>query len=365
MPASDWTLLDNALRSWLIAATVALTVFIALRIVRRILVRQLRGLAARTKTDLDSIAVDVLARTRTFFLLFLSVYAGLQVLVVAAPAANAIRVIGVVVLVMQAGMWGNVLISSLITRRARQLVEEDAAGATTITALGFVIRIALWWVLLLVGLSNLGIDITAFIAGFGIGGIAVALAVQNVLGDLLASLSIVLDKPFVIGDFIIVGEQLGTVEHIGLKTTRLRSLSGEQLIFSNSDLLDSRIRNFKRMFHRRVVFGFGVTYQTPYDKVAAIGGMVRDIIEGLDRTRFDRAHFKEYGDFALVYEVVYHVLDPDFNVYMDIQQAINLELYRRFAEHEIDFAYPTQTLHVTRHAAAAAPAEPAEPARRT
>jgi small-conductance mechanosensitive channel len=348
MPYLNSEFLDNPLRSWLIAAAVATIVFAALRIVRSVIVRQLRTLAARTSTDFDTIAVDVLDRTRGFFLLFISLYAGLQVLVLPPPLGRGLQVVGVVVLVLQAGLWGNVLISSLISRRSRQLLEEDAAGATTVTALGFIVRIALWWVLLLVGLSNLGIDITAFIAGFGIGGIAVALAVQNILGDLLASLSIVLDKPFVIGDFIIVGEQLGTVEHVGLKTTRLRSLSGEQLIFSNSDLLNSRIRNFKRMFHRRVVFGFGVTYQTPYDKVARIGGMVRSIIEGLERTRFDRAHFKEYGDFALVYEVVYHVLDPDFNVYMDIQQAINLEIYRQFAEEGISFAYPTQTLYVAR-----------------
>jgi small-conductance mechanosensitive channel len=235
-------------------------------------------------------------------------------------------------------------------------MEEDAAGATTVNALGFIARAGLWWVLLLMGLSNLGVDITAFIAGFGIGGIAVALAVQNVLGDLFASLSIVLDKPFVIGDFIIVDDLLGTVEHVGLKTTRLRSLSGEQLVFSNSDLLNSRIRNFKRMYHRRVVFEFGVTYQTPYEKAARIGALVREIVEAQEKTRFDRAHFKEYGDFALVYEVVYHVLEPDFNVYMDIQQAINLEIFRRFEEENISFAYPTQTLYVASGATTAAAA---------
>jgi len=356
MPYLDTLILGNPLRSWLIAAVTGIIVFAGLRIVRSLIVRQLRNLAASTATDLDTIAVDVLERTRVFFLLFLSLYAALQVVVLSPAAERAAHVIAVVVIVVQVGFWGNALISALISRRSRALLEEDAAGATTVTALGFLARLGLWWVLLLVGLSNLDIDITAFIAGFGIGGIAVALAVQNVLGDLFASLSIVLDKPFVLGDFIIVGELLGTVEHIGLKTTRLRSLSGEQLVFSNSDLLNSRIRNFKRMYHRRVVFSFGVTYQTPYEKAAAIGEMIREIVEAQEQTRFDRAHFKEYGDYALVYEVVYHVLDPDFNIHMDIQQAINLEIFRHFEAEGIRFAYPTQTLYVAGRASRPEPA---------
>jgi small-conductance mechanosensitive channel len=215
-----------------------------------------------------------------------------------------------------------------------------------------VARLAVWSLVLLLALDNLGFNITALLAGMGIGGIAVALAAQNILGDLFASLSIVLDKPFVVGDFIVVGEQLGTVEYIGLKTTRIRSLGGEQIVFSNTDLLGSRIRNYKRMQERRVVFGFGVVYQTPHEKLQTIPGMVREIIGKLDRARFDRAHFKEYGDSSLNFEVVYYVLSADYNVYMDIQQAINLELFRRFQEDGIDFAYPTRTLYVVGEQAA-------------
>jgi small-conductance mechanosensitive channel len=184
------------------------------------------------------------------------------------------------------------------------------------------------------------------VAGLGIGGIAVALAIQNILGDLFASLSIALDKPFVIGDFIIVDQLLGTVEHIGLKTTRIRSLSGEQIVFSNADLLNSRIRNYKRMYERRVVFSIGVTYQTPYEKLASIGTTLKEIIESQPDVRFDRAHFREYADSSLNYEVVYYVKSPDYNRYMDIQQAINLEIYRRFQDGGIEFAYPTRTLYL-------------------
>jgi small-conductance mechanosensitive channel len=205
-------------------------------------------------------------------------------------------------------------------------------------------RLALWSTVALLVLANLGIDVTAMVAGLGIGGIAVALAAQNILGDLFASASIVLDKPFVIGDFIIVGEDMGTVEHIGLKTTRVRSLSGEQLVFANNDLLKSRIRNFKRMNERRAAFGIGVTYQTPAEKLAAIPAMLREAVEAQSPTRFDRAHFKQYGDSALLFEVVYYVLSPDYNLYMDIQQAINLAVFRRFAEEQIEFAHPTYTV---------------------
>jgi small-conductance mechanosensitive channel len=228
----------------------------------------------------------------------------------------------------------------------RERLETDPASVTTVSALGFVGKLVLWLVILLLALDNLGVDITGLIAGLGIGGIAIALAVQNILGDLFASLSIVLDKPFVIGDFIIVDNYLGTMEYIGLKTTRLKSLSGEQLVFSNSDLLTSGIRNFKRMYERRVVFTIEVVYQTPVEKLAAIPKMIREIIEKQEHTRFDRAHFKEYGPSSLDYEIVYYVRKPEYNVYMDIQQAINLEIFRRFEQEGIEFAYPTQTLFI-------------------
>jgi small-conductance mechanosensitive channel len=211
--------------------------------------------------------------------------------------------------------------------------------------LGFVIRLVVWTIVILVILDNLGIEITALIAGLGIGGVAVALATQNILGDLFASLSIVLDKPFVVGDFLSIDEFLGSVEKVGIKTTRVRSLSGEQLIFSNNDLLNSRIRNFGRMFERRVVFAFGVTYQTPAEKLRRIPTIIRDAVESQEKVRFDRAHFQKYGDSALIFETVYFVLSPDYNYYMDVQQNINLAIFERLAEEGIDFAYPTQTIH--------------------
>ena len=220
----------------------------------------------------------------------------------------------------------------------------DPGGATAIGAMSFVGRALVWTVVALLVLDNLGIDVTALITGLGIGGVAVALALQNVLSDLFASLSIVLDKPFVVGDFVVVGDVMGTVEHVGLKTTRLRSLSGEQLVISNSDLLSSRIRNFQRMSERRAVFQLGVTYETSPDKLRAVPGIVRAAIEGQPGTRFDRSHFKSYGAFSLDFETVYYVHTADYNRYMDVQEGINLELLSQFNAHGIEFAYPTSTV---------------------
>jgi len=247
---------------------------------------------------------------------------------------------------IQVGIWGNALITSLIQQYQADHLKDEAGNVTTLRAASFVIKLALFSVILLLALDNAGIKIDTLIASLGVGSIAVALAVQNILADLFASLSIALDQPFVIGDFIIVDDYLGTVENIGLKTTRVRSLSGEQLIFANSDLLNSRIRNYKRMGERRVLFSLGVTYQTSYVLLKKIPEMIRKIIEAQDGTRFDRAHFKSFGDSALLFEVVYYVNSPDYNLYMNIQQTINLALVQQFEQDGIEFAYPTQTLYL-------------------
>ena len=223
-------------------------------------------------------------------------------------------------------------------------ITDDPASVTTIRALGFLATAVVWAAVFLVALDNLGVRVTAMVAGLGIGGVAIALAVQNILGDLFASLSIILDKPFVYGDFISVGDMSGTVEKVGLKTTRIRSISGEQLIFSNSDLLQSRVRNYKRMMERRVVFSIGVVYRTTREQLEAIPGIIRDAIEALPQLRFDRAHFKTFGPSSLDVEVVYYVLSPDFSIYMDRQQAINLTILDRFNDAGIDFAFPTSTV---------------------
>lgn len=207
-------------------------------------------------------------------------------------------------------------------------------------------KLLVWSILFVIALDNIGVEVTTVITGLGIGGIAIALAAQGVLRDLFASIAIVLDRPFRTGDFVVIEDMYGTVERVGVKTTRMRSLSGEQLVFGNDDLLASRIRNYGRMEARRVLFTFGVTYDTPPEQLEAIPQMVREAIESQPGTRFDRAHFRGYGESALEFETVYYMLNADYDAYMDVQQAVNLRLLRRFREEGIEFAFPTRTLHV-------------------
>jgi small-conductance mechanosensitive channel len=305
-------------------------------------------LAERTDLTWGTAVAEAFHRTRFWFLAVLAFYLASLVLVLPAKTRDVFEAATILALLVQAAIWGNTAINVGLDRYAKRQREKDPAAVTTVSALGFIGKLAFFVVLVLLALDNVGIEVTALIAGLGIGGIAVALATQNILGDLFASLLIVLDKPFVLGDFINVGDFQGNVEKIGLKTTRLRSLSGEQLIVSNNDLLQSRIRNFKRMTDRRVLFTLGVTYDTSREMIAAIPGMIRQIIESQPDVRFDRAHFKDFGAYALNFEVVYFVLTPDYALYMDRQQAINLAIYDRFAENGIQFAYPTQMVILER-----------------
>ena len=206
------------------------------------------------------------------------------------------------------------------------------------------ISFLLWIIAAIFLLDNLGFNISTLVAGLGVSGIAVAIAAQGILGDLFNYFGIFFDRPFELGDFIVFGDKSGSVEKIGIKSTRIRALSGEQIIVPNSDLVGSRVHNYKRMERRRVVFRLGVTYQTRSEKLAEIPAIIRGIIEGVENAQFDRSHFQGYGDFALSFETVYYVTSPDYTVYMDAQQEINLEIYRKFAERGIEFAYPTQTL---------------------
>lgn len=343
------TFLDNSLRTWAIALGITLLTFLVLRfLVTRVLGRLAR-VADRTENRWDDIVSAALRATKSVLVLILALFAGANVLTLPPRVLSVLQSLTIISLLVQSGLWVSAGIKGWIAIQRELKAEEEAATVMTMNVIGIAARIALWSMVLLLTLDNMGIDVTALVAGLGVGGVAVALAAQNILGDLFASLSIVLDRPFVLGDFLAVGDFLGSVEEIGLKTTRIRSLSGEQLVFANADLLDSRIRNFGRMYQRRVPFKLGVTYQTPREKLGLIPEIVKEAIEaGGDTVRFDRSHLQSYGDFAIVFESVYYVHSPDYNVFMDIQQAIYLRIHERFEAEGIEFAYPTQTLFVER-----------------
>lgn len=340
-------ILDNSLQQWAIAVTAVVAIVLVLRLIQRLAARRLAALAGLTETRWDDIVVGLIGRTKLLFLFIVGFFVGSLFLELPAHIRSVLSSLLIISLLVQTGIWGVSFITSLLESYRQRAQKKNPAAITSINVIGIISKFILWSSILLLALNNLGINVTSLIAGLGIGGIAVALALQNILGDLFASLSIVLDKPFVNGDFLIIGEFMGSVEYIGLKTTRIRSLSGEQLIFSNSDLLSSRIRNYGRMFERRVVFNIGVTYQTPREKLKLITEIIRKAIETKNKTRFDRCHFMKYGDYALMFETVFYVLSPDYNIYMDIQQAIYFEIHERFEQEQIEFAYPTQKLFVS------------------
>lgn len=342
----DNELWNNSISAWVSAFGVAILISLLVVLARSIIARQLARVSAKTETRIDDAALVLVNSIRQALVLLVAIYVGSRHLQLPPQIETALRAAAVIAVFVQVGLWAGALLNFWLSESRTRALRENAGAATGLAALGVVARVVLWALIALLALDNLGVNVTALVAGLGVGGIAIALAVQNILGDLFASLSIVMDKPFVIGDFIVVDDCAGTVEHVGLKTTRLRSLSGEQLVFANSDLLGARLHNYKRMKERRVLFGFGVLYGTPPEQVEEIGAMVRNIIEAQPQTRFDRAHFKGFGESSLDFEVVYWMLDPDYNRYMDTQQSINLALLRAFADAGVGFAFPTRTLEL-------------------
>ena len=345
------TILNTPLQQWFVAIAAVLFVFVLLRLVKRIAANRLAVIAEKTETHWDNAIVDAIKHTKALFLLVTSLYLGSLFLQLPDRLQSVFHILFMIVLLLQSGIWLTAITTTVMEQYRQKALTKNPAAATSINAVAFVSKIVIWSVLVLVALDSMGINITTVVAGLGIGGVAVALALQSILGDLFASLSIILDKPFVIGDFIILNEYMGVVEYIGLKTTRVRSLSGEQIVFSNSDLLSSRVRNYGRMFERRVPFTIGVTYDTPRDKLKRIPEIIRDAVKAQDNSRFDRSHFMKYGDYALQFETVYYVLSPDYNIYMDIQQSINLMIHEAFEREQISFAYPTQRLFLSQEGA--------------
>ena len=336
----------NAASEWLIAAAVFIAVFAAVAIARYVVARLVAAVSRKTGVAWGDALADALEGTSFVLFIPLAAYVASLTLTVPARIERFLDLAAIAALLLQAAVWGNRVIGFWLRRKVQVARETDPEGATALSLIGFAARVLLWTFVLLLALDQFGFDINALIAGLGVGGIAVALATQNILSDLFASLSIVLDKPFVVGDFIVVDNLRGSVERVGIKTTRIRSLDGELLVFSNADLLKSRIQNYQRMLERRVLFSVGVVYQTPHEKLGRITQWLRDAVEAQQGTRFDRAHFKEYGDSALVFEIVYYVLTRDYNTFMDVQQAINLAIFERFAREGVDFAYPTRTLYI-------------------
>lgn len=345
----DKVFLGNRALDYLVSFSSLLLGILVINIFARVIIKRLKKISARTTTTLDDFVIRVIEKNGVPLLYLAALYIAIKSLTFHPYFEKGMNFFGLGVLLFFLARLMIMLIrysfTAYLTKRG-----QDTGLERSLQGILVVVKVLVWGGVIIFFLDNLGLKISAVIAGLGIGGVAVALAAQTVLKDLFSYFSIIFDHPFKVGDFIIVSEFMGTIEHIGIKTTRIRSLSGEVLIFSNSDLTDSRLRNYKLMEKRRVLFRIGVTYQTTFSQLKEIPKIIESIIKNTKDALFDRAHFFEYGDFSLIFEVVYYVIGPDYNKYMDIQQEINFAIKEEFEKIGIEFAYPTQTLYMQKAA---------------
>lgn len=341
-----YNIFNNTVKDYLLAAFTLIALFTALMLFKQLLLGRLRKFAEKTANNFDDFIVSLLAQIGPPVFLAASLYYASSGIQLSGAIRTGIRYFLVIAVTVRAILIFQEIVRYAISESYRRSRPEDPVAEGVTRSITQIIRWAIWILGAVFVLDNFGVNISALVAGLGIGGVAVALASQTILGDLFSAFSIFVDKPFEIGDFVIVDDLMGTVEHIGLKTTRLRSLSGEQLVISNSDLTKSRIKNYKRMQVRRVVFKIGVVYDTPLEKLKKIPELIKTILQKTEGVKIDRSHFQSFGDFALIFETVYFVQSADYNVYMDKQQWINFALKETFEREGIFFAYPTQTLYV-------------------
>ncbi len=341
----DWLeiqILSNKLVDYSIALLILISSILIIKILRSLAIRSLKKWAAKTTNPFDNVIIKILERHIVPIIYLGSFYLAvgnltlhpiiertIEVLVIIGSTILGIRLVAALGEYVLKIYW-------LTYHRDNPSVEQS------INAIVPAIRIVIWLIGIIFILDNLGFNISAVVASLGIGGIAIALASQGILQDLFSYFAILFDRPFELGDLIIVGDYLGTVDYVGIKTTRLKSISGEEIIIANTDLTGSRIRNFKRMKQRRIVFKFGVIYDTSVEQLKLIPDLIERIIRETEHTQFDRAHFTSYGDFSLDFEVVYFIDSNDYTQYMNAQQQINLNIKAEFARHNIEFAYPTQ-----------------------
>lgn len=335
----------NTLLAYSLAILLFVALYFALKIVRNIVLKRLKVWSQKTETTLDDFIVKAIERSVLPLLNFMSFYISVTNLNLSERLKTVLHAMSVVVLTFFVLRFIISAIRHFIETKLKDLENSDAK-LKQIKGIMSIITIIIWVLGIIFLLDNFGYDVTAFVTGLGIGGIAIALAAQNILGDLFNYFVIFFDKPFEVGDFVVVDDKKGTIESVGIKTSRIRSITGEELIISNSDLSNSRVHNFKRMERRRVLFLLGVTYQTSYENLKAIPDMIKEIIVSHQDVQFDRVHFAEYGASSLNFEIVYFYIGTDYVQHMDVRQSINLKIFEEFQKREIYFAYPTQTLFV-------------------
>jgi small-conductance mechanosensitive channel len=336
----------NTVYSWLFSLGVIVVSVIGIRIFRRVVLKRLKTWSASTSATWDDVLIIGIERLVVPILYVTFFYFALRTLQLTPKAKQVIHLAYMIALTF--------FVLRLISAVARRLLmafashrstNKQVSGEQSVSGLMIILNIIIWIIGIIFLIDNLGYNVTTLITGLGIGGIAVALAAQTILGDLFSYFSIFFDKPFEVGDSITIGEQSGTVERIGIKTTRIRTYSGDQLICSNSDLTNSRINNFKRLENRSINFKIHVVYNTPVEVLQKIPDLVKAIIDKQDKVEFSRGHLAAFGDWSLDFEFVYNVLSPDYKVYMDVQHSIYLEIIRTFNEQSIQFAFINRAIY--------------------
>ena len=341
-------ILNNSVEAWLKAVTIALVIIIVGRVAQRLLSGCLKSWAKKTKNTIDNFIISTLETIRWEWVV-MGVFVATRYLNFNKGFDAFMLWIFALIMLHRIIRTVNLFVDYVSAKAYFENENVEAGSKGAIKHIVLILKIVAAGVLIVVALDNLGFEISAVIAGLGVSGIVIGLALQSIVKDLFSSFCIIFDKPFEVGDFIIVGDFMGVVQNVGIKTTRLTSLGGEHLVFSNSDLTESRVRNYKRMAQRRVVFSFGVEYSTQEDKLKTVPSMVKKIIGDIEDVKCDRVHFQKFGNSSLDFEVVYYVLSSDYNKYMDIQEKINFEIFSEFNKEGINFAFPTQTLHVNEH----------------
>ncbi len=339
---------NNSIQNWLIAVGVMILIYIGLLIVRHILNSRVRKWVDKTKGNVDNFVLDLVSNTKNWFLLLVSIAIGIIFLNILPDWNQKIRIVLVIGFTLQISSWAVATVSYFVNSKMK--AEKNSSKLTIYNTVGIVSRILVWVFAGLIILDSFpNVDISSLVAGLGIGGIAIGFAVQSILEDLFASVSITVDQPFVLGDFIVVGDISGTVEKIGMKTTRIRSLSGEQIVIGNAAITSDKIQNYQKLQERRVTITVGVTYETPIEKLRMIPEIIEGIAKEQKNVRFDRVHLDEMADFSINYLLVYYALTADYTEHMDIKEAINFGILEKFAENKIDIAYPTQMLYVSKN----------------
>ncbi|MCK4386597.1 MAG: mechanosensitive ion channel family protein [Candidatus Pacebacteria bacterium] len=342
---ADWnvTFLGNSVLDYLIALGLFAAFCVVFRIFQKIILKRLEKLAGKTETEIDDILIEAVRSLTPPFYYFVSLYLVLPFLVISAGVLGFIKGVLVILIMYQIIKSLQIVIDYIFEKLAGK--KEDAGTKLAFAYLGKFVKIAVWVLGILLVLSNLGVNVNSLLAGLGIGGVAFAFAFKNILGDLFSSFVIFFDKPFLPGDFIMMGDIKGTVQKIGIKTTRLRARTGEEIIVANQALTSAKLFNYKNIEERKATFSFGVTYETATEKLKEIPQMVAEIISGMEKTRFERAHFNRFDDSALNFDVLYFMTVRDYAKYLDTQQAINLKILEKFEKEGIEMAYPTRTVY--------------------